>query len=266
MRNTTCRGRGSRGSPGEDPQANRPGADACQRWFGRESRVCDDRPVAAPALTLYQTEWCPFSSAVREVLTELGVDVVLRQVEPWPEQRQELRAVAGTDQIPALQGDDGQLYRGTREIFAFLRAREAWRFEAGHRRRFAEHHDARVSDVPAQLVEYFRHADDLEAVEEPGSPENAVVVDVPERNRYELRLGGKLIGLLAYRRRGDRIAFTHTEVDPSCERHGFGSLLVATGLDDARRQGLAVVPLCPFVTHYIEKHPEYRELVASQHQ
>ena len=222
--------------------------------------------MAEPALTLHQTEWCPFSSAVREVLTELGVDVVLRQVEPWPEQRGELRALAGTDQIPVLQAEDGQLYRGTREIFAFLREREPWRFEAGHRRRFAAHHDARVSDVPAQLVEYFRHADDLEAVEEPGSPENAVVVDVPERNRYELRLGGKLIGLLAYRRRGDRIAFTHTEVDPSCERHGFGSLLVATGLDDARRQGLAVVPLCPFVTHYIEKHPEYRELVASQHQ
>ena len=38
-------------------------------------------------LTLYQAEWCPFSSAVREVLTELGLDFVARQVEPWPEQR-----------------------------------------------------------------------------------------------------------------------------------------------------------------------------------
>jgi predicted GNAT family acetyltransferase/glutaredoxin len=222
--------------------------------------------MAEPALTLYQTEWCPFSSAVREVLTELGIEVVLRQVEPWPEQRGELRALAGTDQIPVLQAEDGQLYRGTREIFAFLRERDPWRFEAGHRRRFAAHHDARVSDVPAQLVEYFRHADELEAVEEPASPEGAVVVDVPERNRYELRLGGKLIGLLAYRRRGDRIAFTHTEVDQSCERRGLGSLLAATGLDDARRARLTVVPLCPFVTHYIEKHPEYRELVASHHQ
>jgi predicted GNAT family acetyltransferase/glutaredoxin len=221
--------------------------------------------VAAPALTLYQTEWCPFSSAVREVLTELGIDVVLRQVEPWPEQREELRALAGTDQIPVLHADDGQLYRGTREIFAFLRAREARGFEAGHRRRFAAHHDARVSDVPAQLVEYFRGADGLESVEEPGYPEDAVVVDVPERNRYELRLAGKLIGLLAYRRRGDQIAFTHTEVDPSCERRGFGSRLAAAGLDDARRDGLVVVPLCPFIARYIEKHPAYRELVASHH-
>ena len=47
-------------------------------------------------LTLYQAEWCPFSSAVREILTEFGLDFVARQVEPWPEQRDGLRAVAGT--------------------------------------------------------------------------------------------------------------------------------------------------------------------------
>ncbi|MGZ4400985.1 MAG: glutaredoxin family protein [Gaiellaceae bacterium] len=64
-------------------------------------------------LTLYQTEWCPFSSAVREVLTELGIDFVARQVEPWPDERSELQAVAGTDQIPVLRAEDGRLYRGT---------------------------------------------------------------------------------------------------------------------------------------------------------
>ena len=44
----------------------------------------------------------PLSSAVREVLTELGLDFVARQVEPWPGERDELRRVAGTDQIPVL--------------------------------------------------------------------------------------------------------------------------------------------------------------------
>jgi len=76
-------------------------------------------------LTLYQTEWCPFSSAVREVLTELGADFVARQVEPWPE-RSELLAVAGTDQTPVLQTENGHFYRGTREIFAHLRERNPW--------------------------------------------------------------------------------------------------------------------------------------------
>jgi len=214
----------------------------------------------AEALTLYQTEWCPFSSAVREVLTELGLSFVARQVEPWPEERDELRALAGTDQIPVLEAEDGKLYRGTREIFAHLRGRDSGSRAASHRRRFLDHRDARETDVPGQLVEYFRGADELEAAA--GSPGEAVVVDVPEKNRYELRLGGRLIGLAAYRRRNGRLVFTHTEVDEECSGRGFGTRLALAALDDARRQGVAVVPLCPFMARMIEQHPEYRELVA----
>ena len=80
----------------------------------------------AESLVLYQAEWCPFSSAVREVLTELGLDFVARQVEPWPEQRAGLRAVAGSDQIPTLVAEDGSVHSGTRAIFAYLRDREPW--------------------------------------------------------------------------------------------------------------------------------------------
>ena len=86
---------------------------------------------------------------------------------------------------------------------------------------------------------------------------------MPQASRYELRLGGRLIGLAAYRRRGGRIAFTHTEVDESCEGRGFGSRLAAAALEDARREDLDVVPLCPFIAHYIERHPEYEQLVVS---
>ena len=211
-------------------------------------------------LTLYQTEWCPFSSAVREVLTELGIDFVARQVEPWPDERSELQAVAGTDQIPVLRAEDGRLYRGTREIFAHLRELEPWQFAGEHRCRFADHRDARESDAPGQLVEYFHPSEEPEAVV--GDPAEAEVVDVPEESRYELLLGGRRIGLAAYRRRNGRIAFTHTEVDESCEGRGFGSRLAAEALADARRQGLQVVPLCPFVARFIERNPEYEELVA----
>jgi predicted GNAT family acetyltransferase len=164
------------------------------------------------------------------VLTELGLDFVARQVEPCPEQRAELRALSGGDLIPVLQTEDGQLYRGTRQIFAYLRERDPWRFAAAHRRRFADHRDARESD-------------ELEGAA--GAPEEAVVVDVPDASRYELRLDGRLIGLAAYRRRNGRIAFTHTEVDEALEGRGFGSRLAAAALDDARRHGLEVVPLCP---------------------
>jgi predicted GNAT family acetyltransferase/glutaredoxin len=212
-------------------------------------------------LVLYQAEWCPFSSAVREVLTELGLDFVARQVEPRPEERTELQRVAGTDQIPVLEAQDGSVYRGTREIFAHLREREPWQFAAAHRRRFADHRDARESDAPGQLLEYFRGTDELEAATA-GTVAEAEVVDAPEGSRYELRLGGRLIGLAAYRRRKGHITFTHTEVDESCERRGFGSRLAAAALDDARRDGLEVVPLCPFIAHYIDRHPEYEPLVA----
>jgi uncharacterized protein len=211
-------------------------------------------------LTLYQSEWCPFSAAVREVLTELGVDFLARQVEPWPEDRQDLRRVAGDDLMPVLQTEDGKLYRGTRAIFAHLRERDAWPYAAGHRRRFADHKDARESDATGQLIEFFRGTDELEAAG--GSVEQAEVVNVPEENRYELRLGGKLVGFAAYRRRNGRISFTHTEVDESLEGRGFGSRLAAEALNDARRQGLVVAPLCPFIARFIDRHPEYEDLVA----
>ena len=89
-----------------------------------------------------------------------------------------------------------------------------------------------------------------------------VVTHVPERSRYELRLSDELIGRADYRRRGNRIVFTHTEVDPKRRERGLGSLVVGVALDDAQRQGLDVVPLCPFVARYIEEHPEYAKLVS----
>ena len=104
-------------------------------------------------LTLYQAEWCPFSAAVRERLTELGVDFVARQVPPWPEQREELQFVADSGEIPILQKEDGNVLVGTRAIFAFLETLPAGRYEAEHRARYAEHHDARQTDASGRILE-----------------------------------------------------------------------------------------------------------------
>jgi len=215
--------------------------------------------VAEAGLTLYGAEWCPFSSAVREVLTELGLDFVARQVQPWPSERHELQDLAGTDQIPVLVAEDGRFLIGTRQIFAELRTRDGWKYAASHRRRFADHVDARMTDAPGQLIEYFRRTDELEAAA--GSPADAEVVHNPEASRFELRLGGRLIGIAAYRRRNGRLALTHTEIQEEREGQGFGSVLAAGVLDEAARQGLEVTPLCPFIASYIERHPEYERLV-----
>jgi glutaredoxin len=118
--------------------------------------------VDAPRLTLYQAEWCPFSAAVREVLTELGLDVVVRQVEPEPEERERMREATGTDSIPALIAEDGGIHRGTRAIFAHLRERDQGRFAAAHRRRFADHREARETEAAGRLVERFRSTAELE--------------------------------------------------------------------------------------------------------
>ena len=91
----------------------------------------------------------------------------------------------------------------------------------------------------------------------------AEVVDAPEAGRYELRLGDRVIGFAAYRRRNDRIVFIHTKVDESYEGRGLGNRLAEAALDDVRRKGLVVVPLCPFIARYIQRHPEYHDLVAT---
>jgi predicted GNAT family acetyltransferase len=93
--------------------------------------------------------------------------------------------------------------------------------------------------------------------------ERVDVVDNPDKHRYEARdAGGSVWGFAAYRRTSDAIVFTHTEVDDAQEGKGIASRLIRGALDDARQAGLPVVPLCPFVKAYIERHHEYADLVA----
>jgi glutathione S-transferase len=103
-------------------------------------------------IELYQAEWCPFSAAVRERLTELGIDFVARHVAPWPEQRTELVERVGTDTIPVLDAD-GQFFVGTREIFVFLDQFDLPPTAAEHRARYHEHAPARVRDAAGKLLE-----------------------------------------------------------------------------------------------------------------
>jgi uncharacterized protein len=88
------------------------------------------------------------------------------------------------------------------------------------------------------------------------------VTDAPQDSRYEIRDGDRLLGQAAYERRGNQVVFTHTEVDDSTEHSGLGSRLVRGALDDVRAAGGTVVPRCSFVRGWIERHPEYADLVA----
>jgi uncharacterized protein len=91
--------------------------------------------------------------------------------------------------------------------------------------------------------------------------DDVTVTNVPEEHRYEARLGGDLAGFTVYRERPGLIAFMHTEVDPRFEGRGVGSALVNDALADASARGLAVLPFCPFVNSYIQRHSELASLV-----
>ena len=89
------------------------------------------------------------------------------------------------------------------------------------------------------------------------------VTDNPAEHRYEARLGAALAGFAVYRDEPGRRIFVHTEVDHAYEGQGVGAALAAAALDDVRARGLEVVPECPFIRGYIERHPAYADLVAA---
>ncbi len=81
--------------------------------------------------------------------------------------------------------------------------------------------------------------------------------------RFEIHYGDEM-ARLEYQLRGPTIVYTHTVVPKALERHGIAGRLARAALDYARNRGLSVVPLCPYVADYIEKHPEYEDLIARE--
>ncbi len=88
-----------------------------------------------------------------------------------------------------------------------------------------------------------------------------IVVHAPDLRRFEARVDDELAGFAEYAYRRGRFIFVHTEIDPRFEGQGLGSTLVAGALDHVRSTGDRVVPLCPFVASWIERHPEADDLV-----
>lgn len=88
------------------------------------------------------------------------------------------------------------------------------------------------------------------------------VRDNPEKHQFELAVDGHL-AIAVYRLQPGVITFTHTEVPNELGGRGIGSKLAKGALDLVRARGLKVVPLCPFIKAWIQKHPDYQDLLAS---
>jgi predicted GNAT family acetyltransferase len=89
------------------------------------------------------------------------------------------------------------------------------------------------------------------------------VLDVPDVERYEARLGEErvLAGLVDYRLGSDFIVLLHTEVLDGFGGQGIGSRLVRAVLEDLREREIAVVPKCPFILAWLQKHPEQHDVL-----
>ena len=89
-----------------------------------------------------------------------------------------------------------------------------------------------------------------------------VVRDNAVASRYELLVDGIRAGELHYLpTRGDAVVLVHTEVAPEVEGRGLAGRLIAGALDDLRARGQSVIPVCPFVSAYLQRHPEYADLL-----
>jgi uncharacterized protein len=74
-------------------------------------------------------------------------------------------------------------------------------------------------------------------------------------SRFELEVDGRLTEL-DYRRNGKRLVLIHTEVPVELEGRGIGGMLVSAAVDHAAREGMTVVPLCPFARSWLERHAD----------
>jgi uncharacterized protein len=89
---------------------------------------------------------------------------------------------------------------------------------------------------------------------------NDTVSNNPAQQRYELAVDGH-VAASYYEIADGVVTFVHTEVPPELGGKGIGSKLIKGALDQVRAGDLKAIAQCPFVKAYIEKHPEYADLL-----
>jgi uncharacterized protein len=89
------------------------------------------------------------------------------------------------------------------------------------------------------------------------------VVNNKKHFRFEVALSDGSTAWMEYRWLRGNIVLMHTIVPASARGKGVGSFLVKYVLDDIRARNLKAVIYCPFVTKYLQQHPEYNDIVAN---
>jgi uncharacterized protein len=78
-----------------------------------------------------------------------------------------------------------------------------------------------------------------------------------ERRRYVALLDGEAIGEVVYHDTDEGRVFTHSEIVPEHEHHGYGTQLVRAALDDTRSAGIKPIGRCSMVRNFLAEHPDY---------
>ena len=89
---------------------------------------------------------------------------------------------------------------------------------------------------------------------------NLPVIHNESARQFEIHLDGNM-ALLEYQDRNDTLVIIHTEVPEAFEGQGIGSMLASYTLDWARTSGKKLKVYCAFVKAYMERHPEYNDLL-----
>lgn len=79
-------------------------------------------------------------------------------------------------------------------------------------------------------------------------------------SRFETTVDGSL-AVAAYELQPGKLVLTHTSVPRELSGRGIANHLAKKALEHARANNLRVVPQCTFMAGFIERHPEYQDLV-----
>ena len=91
--------------------------------------------------------------------------------------------------------------------------------------------------------------------------ENAIVVkNNPTEKRFELKVGEN-VAALYYSKFENKLYLNHTEVPEALQGQGLARQLVEEALEYAKANNLPVVPMCPYANKFIQRHPQYQELL-----
>lgn len=118
---------------------------------------------------------------------------------------------------------------------------------------------------PGDPVDDQQHALVEEVGDDHGASPGLTITRDDEAGLYDARIGGREIGGLTFSERDGRVVLVAVSVLPQFRGQGAATGLIRHALDDLRTRGRKATVLCPIVRTFIDRHPEYRDVVDPAH-